>query len=231
MNNSLQLKERIAFILVILLLIIFIGLYIFTNQSNVSSLTEENHLLELENNRLHMEFDVMNTSGSFDSSESSYYKWLDLDEKAEALVKDSNGQIEKSWAMYLVNESDNFGIDLHIAYELLKLETGGTFDPSLIGPKTKYGHAYGLGQFMKNTAPWIADMSNVAYDDELLFDPYYSIHLTFAYLDFLYDQYDNWNETLTAYHRGIAGLEKYIEKNGHAKSEYATDIMNAVKKK
>src|SRR5699024_6203131 len=99
----------------------------------------------------------------------------------------------------------------------------------LIGPKTKYGRAYGLGQFMKNTAPWIADMSDVEYDDDLLFDPYYSIHLTYVYLDFLHEQYDNWHQALTAYHRGINGLDKYMEKNGQAKSEYATEILQGVK--
>src|SRR5699024_7918213 len=195
-------------------------------QSRISSLEKENRQLQIES--LQKEFEGMNTYNSFDSSENSYYKWSDLDEKAEALVKDSKGKLKKTWAMYLVNESDNYDIDPQIPYELLKVETGGTFDPSLIGPKTKYGHAYGLGQFMKNTAPWIADMSNMTYDDELLFDPYYSIHLTHVYLDYLNTQYDNWDKTLTAYHRGIAGLEKFIKQNGHAKSNYATKILEAV---
>jgi len=49
-------------------------------------------------------------------------------------------------------------------------------------------------------------------------------------LDFLYTQYGNWDQTLTAYHRGIAGLENYMEENGHAKSMYATEILKASQK-
>src|SRR5699024_9969196 len=197
-------------------------------QTEIRVLKDENHQLQLDKSRLQLELDVIQTNGSVDTSENSYYKWLHLDKTADELVEDSNGQFKKTWAMYLVNESYHFDIDPQIPYELLKIETGGTFDPSLIGPKTKYGHAYGLGQFMKNTAPWIADMSNMTYDDELLFDPYYSIHLTHVYLDYLNTQYDNWDKTLTAYHRGIAGLEKFIKQNGHAKSNYATKILEAV---
>ncbi|HLR03868.1 MAG TPA: transglycosylase SLT domain-containing protein [Virgibacillus sp.] len=227
--NTQLIRERIAFILIILLLMIFIAIFFLTIRSHISSLKKENNQLQLEKSSLQLERDVTQTNGVLNTSDNGYYQWLNLDEKADAFVDDSDGKFDKSWALYLVNESYNFDIDPHIPYELLKVETGGTFDPTLIGPKTKYGRAYGLGQFMKNTAPWIADMSDVEYDDDLLFDPYYSIHLTYVYLDFLHEQYDNWHQALTAYHRGINGLDKYMEKNGHAKSEYATEILQGVK--
>ncbi len=78
---------------------------------------------------------------------------------------------------------------------------------------------------MKNTAPWIADMAELPYTDELLYDPLYSIELSVHYLNFLYSQYKDWDYALTAYHRGMGGLETYITRNGHAMSEYATTIQ------
>src|SRR5699024_5196329 len=105
MNKSQQLKERIVFCLIILLLIIFIVMYLFTNQNTILTLKKENQQLSLENTRLQFESDVINTNEAYQSSENSYYKWLNLDETADMLVEDSNGQFKKSWAMYLVNES------------------------------------------------------------------------------------------------------------------------------
>ncbi|HLQ71413.1 MAG TPA: transglycosylase SLT domain-containing protein [Bacillota bacterium] len=229
MNKAQKESERITFGLIFIILIIFMVVFMHMKQKDIQTLKQENNQLKLEKNSLEFELDVALVNG-LNFTDNSYYRWSSLEETADTLVEDSNGQFKKPWALYLVNESYQFDIDPYIPYELLKTETGGTFDPQLIGPKTKYGHAYGLGQFMKNTAPWIADMSNVAYEDDLLFDPYYSIHLTCVYLDFLYSQYENWDKTLTAYHRGIGGLESYIERNGHAKSKYATEILEASQK-
>ncbi|GAA0457703.1 hypothetical protein GCM10008935_10910 [Alkalibacillus silvisoli] len=141
------------------------------------------------------------------------------------MVEDSEGLFEKSWAMFLIQKANANDLDPFIVYELIKIETGETFDPELVGPPTEYGHAYGLSQFMENTAPWIADMADLPYEKELLFEPTYSIQLAVVYLDFLYSEYENWDEALTAYHRGIGGLKQYQEQNGHAKSWYAIEIQ------
>lgn len=151
--------------------------------------------------------------------------WHNAQESAKAMHEDSEGAFKKEWGVFLASEANNRDIDPFIVYELLRVETGGKFDPEMTGPETSYGHAYGLAQFMTNTAPWIADMAGVEYDEDLLFDPYYSMLLSVEYLDFLYDRYDNWNYALTAYHRGIYGMENYVSENGHAKSWYAVEIQ------
>ena len=48
------------------------------------------------------------------------------------------------------------------------------------------------------------------------------------YLDYLYEEYEDWDYALTAYNRGMTGLKKYVEKNGNAKSEYAVTIQQGV---
>ncbi|MBA2173577.1 transglycosylase SLT domain-containing protein [Halobacillus locisalis] len=198
------------------------------------SLADENQRLENKNDELQSKNEKLTSTNDYLSTKSTesaekengFYTWPKMEKKAERLVAESNGEFKKSWALYLIRESKRYDIDPYLAYELLKVETGGTFDPDLVGPETKYGHAYGMSQFMKNTAPWIADMAGLPYEEKLLFDPYYSMQLSLVYLDFLHNQYGNWDEALTAYHRGMGGLEQYKQENGHAKSWYAKEIQN-----
>src|SRR5690606_37973726 len=134
------------------------------------------------------------------------------------------------WSYFLVEKAIDLNVDPYIVYNLIKVETGGTFDPNLVGPDTKYGNARGLGQIMhSNTAAWLASLASLEYyGKEQLFDPYFSIELTVVYLDFLYRKYGNWEEALTAYNRGMYGLEQYKARTGHAKSSYATKILQGI---
>jgi soluble lytic murein transglycosylase-like protein len=159
-----------------------------------------------------------------------YKDWVESQKLSEHFYNESDGDFKKSWGLFLAQEAKRYEIDPYIVYELIKIESGNTFDPKLVGPETKYGHAYGMTQFMKNTAPWIAGMADLPYKHEMLFDPYYSIQLAIVYLDFLENRYGNWDKALTAYNRGIYGLEAYIQQYGHAKSSYAVKIQNGANK-
>lgn len=194
-------------------------------QTKIDILEQEKSQLEQQNNQLEAaaSYNDIQPKGK---AVANYQNWSNLESTADNFVLDSDGAFKKSWGIYLANEANKYKVDPYIVYELLKVETGNTFDPNLVGPKTKYGKAYGMSQFMKNTAPWIADMANLPYEDELLFDPYYSIQLSVVYLDFLHHQYDNWDEALTAYNRGMSGMEVYKEANGTAKSQYAKRIQS-----
>ncbi|MDG5789856.1 transglycosylase SLT domain-containing protein [Evansella sp. AB-P1] len=156
-----------------------------------------------------------------------YLLWEEANILGEFFYDDSEGKFKRDWGKFLALEAIEKDIDPLIVYELIRVETGGTFNPNTIGPQTQFGRAYGLAQFMKNTGPWVAEMADLPYYDSLLFDPLYSIQLAVTYLDFLYKQYDNWDYALTAYHRGIYGLKNYIEQNGHGKSWYAVEIQEA----
>ncbi|MRH43105.1 transglycosylase SLT domain-containing protein [Aquibacillus halophilus] len=216
---------RYLILLVVVMLLTGTGIYITQYKNQYETLTAENEQLIQENNKLEAQRDYLQTS-TVESEDTGYYKWPEIVRKADVLVEESDEEFKMSWALYLVKEAERYNIDPYLVYELLKVETGGTFNPELVGPDTVYGNAYGMSQFMKNTAPWIAEMGELPYEDDLLFDPYYSIQLSLIYLDFLHNEYGNWNEALTAYHRGMAGLEQYKEENGHAKSDYAKRIQN-----
>ncbi|SFJ20302.1 Transglycosylase SLT domain-containing protein [Halobacillus dabanensis] len=202
------------------------------NQKQEKALADENKHLQNKNEEMEKEIDRLTSTNEYlkekrlkEVEKNGFHTWPVVEKKANRLVEESNGKFKKSWAMYLVREADQYEINPYLVYELLKVETGGTFDPDLVGPETKYGRAYGMAQFMKNTAPWIADMADLPYEDELLFDPYYSMQLSLVYLDFLKHEYKNWDEALTAYHRGMGGLKEYKKENGHAESWYAVEIQ------
>ncbi|WP_062319134.1 transglycosylase SLT domain-containing protein [Halolactibacillus sp. JCM 19043] len=127
-----------------------------------------------------------------DTSDVQSVVWQTIEKDAETMMNDSEGRFKKSWAVYMIKEARKYEIDPFIVYELLKVETGHTFAPDTVGPETIYGHAYGMAQFMENTAPWIAEMAGVAYEKSMLFDPYYSMKLSVVYLDYLYEKYGRW---------------------------------------
>ncbi|MBN9653701.1 transglycosylase SLT domain-containing protein [Halobacillus sp. GSS1] len=218
----------------IALLLVMVTFFAFNqwNHKQEKALEDQKQELKNKNQKLSMEIERLQSTNEYlkekpsvGEEESGYHTWPEIEKKAERLVNESDGNFKKSWAMYLVKEAQRYKINPFLVYELLKVETGGTFDPELVGPETKYGHAYGMSQFMKNTAPWIADMAGLPYEEELLFDPYYSMQLSLVYLDFLKNKYNNWDEALTAYHRGMGGLKAYKKENGHAESWYAEEIQ------
>lgn len=218
---------------ILLCLFILTGVFVaglqFNQDSKLTSLEEENRLLAAENKQLKVETSYSNSLIKTNMI-GDYKYWAEIEQIAEKMVDDSEGRFKKTWAIYLANEATQYEIDPFLIYELLKVETGHTFDPNLIGPETIYGHAYGMAQFMKNTAPWIADMAGLPYSEELLFDPYYSMNLAIVYLDFLHHKYDDWDQALTAYHRGMTGMENYVQRTGTAKSHYADIIQTNAKK-
>lgn len=197
----------------------------FNKEKDNRLLTKKNKQLSDKIEKLQSDYEYV-SSRSTDSKSNDFENWSNIEEKANILYEDSNGEFKKSWAIFLVKQSEKYELDPVLVYELLKVETGDTFDPNLVGPKTEYGRAYGMGQFMKNTAPWVAEMAQIPYKEKLLFDPYYSMQLSVVYLDYLYKKYNDWNKALTAYHRGIKGLENYIDENGDAKSWYAKEIQS-----
>ncbi|WP_035721778.1 lytic transglycosylase domain-containing protein [Gracilibacillus boraciitolerans] len=203
----------------------------------INSYQKEMQALKKEKIELTKEIETIESQAMYILNQSNHAEidlthetWPQYFDVAEVMVKESDGKFLRPWAIYLVKEAEEYRIDPFIVYELLKVETGNTFNPNLVGPETKYGHAYGMAQFMTNTAPWIADMADMPYKENLLYDPYYSIKLSIVYLDYLYNQYDNWDETLTAYNRGMTGLEQYKLKNGNADSVYANKIQTNAQK-
>jgi soluble lytic murein transglycosylase-like protein len=212
-----------------------LGYVLYTNlqlKKHVNHLEQDQLMADAAKDFQEMELYISKKSESESKStqKSGYQGWMKADKLSSQFEESSDGHFKKEWGMFLVREAERRGVDPYIVYELLRVESGEGFDPKAVGPQTKYGRAYGMAQFMKNTAPWIAEMANMPYDENKLFDPYYSIQLSIVYLDYLHAKYDNWDKALTAYHRGMFGMEQYIQEKGHAKSQYAREIQQEAKK-
>lgn len=228
--------KKIVYLLSTFGLILFIA-FSYTLVKNhqlkqqLSDQKEENLMLESEKDYQQMIAFYKQRSQGNKPQASGYVLRKEARKLAKQFEKQSEGRFKEEWGRFLVQESLRKDVDPYIVYELLRVETGNKFDPTLVGPETKYGRAYGMAQFMENTAPWIAKMAGMKYEGkEQLFDPYYAIQLSIVYLDYLHAKYDDWDKALTAYHRGMYGLEQYIQKEGHAKSWYAKEIQEKAEK-
>lgn len=132
---------------------------------------------------------------------------------------------------HLIKEANRHDVPIEILIKLLKTESN--FEKDTVGPLTPYGHAYGIAQFMENTAPWIAEMADLEYKKEHLFDPIYSITLAATYLNYLqygdeqsHAGFHDWHASLTAYNRGIGGFKSYVRDNQTPVSRFSNTIIN-----
>lgn len=154
-----------------------------------------------------------------------------LDEQVAFYYESIEGKLSKDILQHLVREANKNDVPPEILIKLLKTESN--FNPNLIGPLTRFGHAYGMAQFMENTAPWIADMANLDYKKELLFEPEYAISLAATYLNYLqygdggaHEGYQDWHATLTAYNRGMGGLNTYQQRYQTVQSSFSKKIIS-----
>lgn len=215
-------KIKIAAILSLIILLAYVGIENINLKKEHANLIEENEVNAVELVEIK---EIVSLDKSSVPEETSYYSWEASLVKARKFYKESDGQFSEEWGMFLAEKAEEYSIDPYILFELIRVETGGTFDPDTVGPETKFGRAYGLTQFMENTSPWIANMADLHYEKELLYNPYYAIELAVVYLDFLYERYGDWDHALTAYHRGMYGLEQFVDEKGHANSWYAEEIQ------
>lgn len=235
-EEDVRMKRNQKKLILLSVLGLLIGLFLYANRLTGGQMHA--HAEKLERDAYLAEYQKIEEATAFfknDGLDASFNvegngdTWKKAKQVSEALYQDSDGHFEQSWGLYLGLVADQKDVDPFLVYELLKVESGATFDEHAIGPETKYGHAYGMAQFMTNTAPWIADMAELEYKKDYLFNPYYAIHLSVQYLQFLHDQYNDWDKALTAYHRGMGGLQSYLAENGHAKSDYAVTIQKQAK--
>lgn len=116
-------------------------------------------------------------------------------------------------------ESEKYGLNPAIMLELIKTESN--YKPEAISGDG----AKGLCQIRPVTAKATARELGLVYQAELLHDTEYSIKLGTYHLAKLVSLYkDDYHSALTAYNRGIKGLEKYVQRTGTPVSTYSSRI-------
>lgn len=108
-----------------------------------------------------------------------------------------------SYAFAVANEYE-FAPELLLG--LIHTESEG--NPNSTGNNKNGTKDRGLGQLNDGTSPWLwAQVFDVPFRQELLYDPYINITLTAWYLNYLWKLNDgDLHKTLTAYNRGQRGM-------------------------
>lgn len=121
----------------------------------------------------------------------------------------------------VIRESENRGVNPLIMLELIRRESN--FQPAAV---SRDG-AVGLCQLRPVTAQEAARELCLEYRPEALVDADYSIKLGTYYLAKLVNMYnEDYHRALTAYNRGITGLNRYIKRTGSPVSRYSSQIYN-----
>ncbi len=108
----------------------------------------------------------------------------------------------RAYRQYVERYSAEFGVDEHIVYSVIKVESG--FVKNALSPKG----ASGLMQLMPDTHRWLASMRHEAAGD--IFDPQENIKYGTYYLKVLYEKYGNWTHALCAYNAGMGNVDKWL---------------------
>lgn len=116
-------------------------------------------------------------------------------------------------------ESKKYDLNPLIMLELIKTESN--FNPKAWSHKD----AMGLCQIRPVTAKAVAEKMGLEYRPELLLDAEYSIKLGTYHLAELVDLFDqDYHKALTAYNRGIKGMQDYTKRTGSPVSSYSKKI-------
>lgn len=99
-----------------------------------------------------------------------------------------------------VAAATRYGINSRIAVEQIRQESG--FNPTAVGPPTRYGTAKGMAQFIDDT--WRR------YGSGSPFDPPAALEAYGKYMSFLLRRYNgNYSFALAAYNAGEGNVDKY----------------------
>lgn len=119
-----------------------------------------------------------------------------------------------------------YGIDVPTFYGLIDLETGGTFDPTLVSKTNDHG----LCQINAKYTEYFCDVLQIPFETFDPYNPYHSVNLSVRWLHRLQQQYvqDYEGESrrammLSAYNMGNAGAERQP-------SEYTTYAKEVIKR-
>lgn len=123
----------------------------------------------------------------------------------------------------IITEADKYNLEPTLIASVIESESN--FREGVVSN----AGAIGIMQIMPPTGEWLARLLEKEYKEEYLYDPLYNIELGCFYLNMLLDRYDgNIHSALTAYNRGIGGLEEFKRKNKTTISGYSEKIIERV---
>lgn len=119
-------------------------------------------------------------------------------------------------------------IPFELAFEVVRHESN--FDPNAVN-YNEWNNTYdrGLFQLNDNTSPWLAENIGINnFNRDITYDPELNMKMGMWYLDYLHGRYNDWQRTLTAYNKGIGGLQSFERRHGTSRSLYSRSILRSV---
>lgn len=112
---------------------------------------------------------------------------------------------KEKYSEYVVKYAEEYNIDPYLVFAIIKAE-------SSFKPEAKSGaNAYGLMQLVEPTAKEVCKELDVAYSQEILYNPEVNIKLGTKYFANLLKLYNgNINLAIAAYNAGITNVNKWI---------------------
>jgi len=108
-------------------------------------------------------------------------------------------------SQYLMDKCEEKDIDVFLVLAIFRKESG--FIPNTTGGSGEIG----LGQIMERTAEYFCEQLGYEFSRELVYDVKVNIDITVENLEYLLNYYKgNLHSSLTAYNRGMGGLNTYI---------------------
>lgn len=94
------------------------------------------------------------------------------------------------------------GLDEALFLGQIDVETGGTWNPRSVGPKTRFGTAKGLGQLIDDTA--------TRFGVKDVFDPVQNLRASAKYMKWLVDRYGDYGLALAGYNWGERNVDNML---------------------
>lgn len=113
--------------------------------------------------------------------------------------------VPKKYRNYVVEYSDEFGLEKELVYSIIKVESDYKKDAV-----SKSG-ALGLMQILPSTARWIAKELGEEYSKENMFDPKVNIRFGCFYLRYLFNKFEKQEIVICAYNAGEGKVFDWVE--------------------
>lgn len=115
----------------------------------------------------------------------------------------------KNYASIAISFSNEFNIEPSLTLAIMHSESG--FTEKAISDKG----ACGLMQLMPTTAAYVADL--IGYDNEInFFDANCNVYLACAYLNYLFNRFDNEKSVICAYNAGEGNVQDWLNNEKYA---------------
>ena len=122
----------------------------------------------------------------------------------------------------IADYAEKYNVDPSLIFAVCQVESG--FDPNAVSS----AGAIGLMQILPSTGAWLAEILQIEYRDELLYDPTFNIRIGTYYLAYLYTRFQEDWMVYAAYNAGENRVAEWLEEGVDKESIPFSETKNYV---